>query len=521
MKHNTLLIALGLAAAIIIPIAAEATIYLMKGEKIVATYPDDAVDYITFDDPSTPDIPDEYDVDTRSYFLNSNYYGDTQAESGYNYAVQFIDLPFDERGNPAPESVYFILHLKGPEATDRKAPFIPEGTYRLGEADSGDFIIIGNGMSAVVDHYVRETFKNAQLTVSKNAEKWKYEFTGVTENDKTYHSVFDGIPKAYDQSITWLESDEHIQGGNVSAFYLDEKRGGGPTGNGCNITIKIAEKGYTEDGWLIKPCNYLTLIGNIEMDERGNALPGTWTVTEEEVATSNTLLAGKCINFMGMAYPANSNLKHYWSSDNDDDVSVGLIKSGTMTVRKGKGGMTFTYDFTTDKGKKVTGVFQGQIMVDNHPYAESLKLESDYTLDFSDRIALYLKNKYSGDISVEVYKFDSKTQYMGDRVELHLLPNDGELELQPGIYSVNGGDNSIGKIIPGTFTPQTNVGSKSVFAKYSEEEPGKVLKASGIKGGQVEVKKNSDGTWTIIYDLLDDQVTPKRITGSWTGNFKD
>lgn len=110
---------------------------------------------------------------------------------------------------------------------------------------------------------------------------------------------------------------------------------------------------------------------------------------------------------------------------------------------------------------------------------------------------------------------------MGDRVELHLLPNDGELELQPGIYSVNGGDNSIGKIIPGTFTPQTNVGSKSVFAKYSEEEPGKVLKASGIKGGQVEVKKNSDGTWTIIYDLLDDQVTPKRITGSWTGNFKD
>lgn len=518
MKHNTLLTALGLAAAIIIPIAAEATIYLMKGEKIVATYPDDAVDYITFDDPSTPDIPDEYDVDTRSYFLNSNYYGDTQAESGYNYAVQFMDLPADDKGNIPVDAVYYSLLIKGPEATDKKSPFIPEGTYSLGEAGSGEFIILSGESSLVVDRGQRNHFKQGWLKVEKNASKWKYEFTAVADNDKTYHSVFDGTPNAFNQSITWLESDEHIQGGDIRGYYLDADQGGGPTGNGNNLTIKIAENGYDSGGWLNKPCNYLTLIGNVEMDEKGNVLPGIWTVSEKDFSEKNTLMSGRCINFMGMATPVYSHLEH-WTSDSD--VSIGLITDGTMTVTSNKGLMTFRYDFTTDKGKKISGVFQGQIMVSNHPYEESLKLESDYTLDFSDHIATYREHAFSGEISLEVYKFDSQIQYTGDRVELILVPDNGVIQLQPGTYTVDGGSNSIGKIIPGTFTPQTNVGSQSVFAKYSEEEPGKVLKASGIKGGQVEVKKNSDSTWTIIYDLLDDQKTPKRITGSWTGNFKD
>ena len=47
-----------------------------------------------------------------------------------------------------------------------------------------------------------------------------------------------------------------------------------------------------------------------------------------------------------------------------------------------------------------------------------------------------------------------------------------------------------------------------------------MLKATGIKGGQVEVIKNADGTWTLNYDLLDGQDTPKHIRGTWTGNFQ-
>ena len=518
MKIKHIMLGLGIAAAtaIAIPTISQATIYLMKGEKIVASYPDEAVDYVTFTDPRESEIPTEYDVDTRSYFLNSNYYGDTQAESGYNYAVQFMDLPADDRGNIPADAVYYNLFLKGPEVADKKAPFIPEGTYILGEEEAGDFSILQENSRGIIKH-VQVTFKKAWLKVTKNASKWKYEFTAVGEDDKTYHSVFDGTPNAFDQSIEWLDTDEHIQNGTVIGTYLDKSHGAGPEGNGANINIKIAEYGYDAGGWLVKPGNLITLVGNVDMDERGNIKPGTWTVTETDFAEKNQLIAGKCINFAGMAAPVYTTIEHW---KNDKEVSVGLIKSGTMSVTSSKGVMTFRYDFTTDKGKKVTGVFSGQITVQNHPYAESLKLTEDYTLDFTDRIATCRPNTWSGNIAVEVYKFNSNTQYIGDRVGLSLVPKNGVIELQPGIYKVNPDDNSVGTIMPGSYTPQNGASSPSVFVKYSTEEPGKHLKAAVIKGGQVEVKKNSDGTWTIVYDLLDDQEKPKRITGTWTGNFK-
>lgn len=518
MKTKHIMLTLGIAAAtaIAVPTISEATIYLMKGEKIVASYPDDAVDYITFDEPENPDIPKEYDVDTRSYFLNSNYYGDTQAASGYNYAVQFYDKPADDRGNIPTDAMFYMIHLNGPEVADKKNPFIPEGTYTLGEAGSGQFTILSGSMSKVMYNGKGLTFKEAWLKVSKNAAKWKYEFTAVAEDDKTYHSVYDGTPNAYDQSIEWIDSDQHIQGGTVTAFYHDAKTAGD---FGTNITIQIAENGYTDSGWLVKPGNYFTIIGNVDMDDRGNIQPGTWTVTNSGHCEKNTILAGSCINFFGITMPTGTNLQH-WT--NSEDVSVGLVKSGTMTVTYSKGRYTYTYDFTTDRNKKITGVFQGSVIVKNHPYELGLRLESDYTLDFSkNKKSFYLADDWSKELLLEISEMDSNSQYLGDRVELCLVPNNGVIELQPGIYKVTEDANSVGKIVPGTYTPQTGVGNKSVFVKYSAEEGGKVLKASGIKGGQVEVKKNADDTWTINYELLDEQSPAKHIRGTWTGNINN
>lgn len=522
MKKSTKL-ALALCAALSMPVVASATIYLMKGGKVVASYPDDAVEYITFDapeNPGDPDIPTEYDVDTRSFYLNSNYYGDTQSASGYNYAIQFFDKPVDSKGNLAFDAVYFGFNLKGPEAVDRKNPFIPEGTYTYDSSTEpgGEYRILPSGTS-IYDQGTRHAMKKAWLKVSKNNNKWKYEFTAVTPGDTVYHSVYDGVPNAYDQSITWLSEDQHVQNGTVTGYYLDKKQGGDPEGHGPNINIRIAEYGYDAGGWLVKPGNLITMVGRVNMDEKGNILPGEWTIgANPDSLADNSLSPGRCINFLGMATPVGTNIEHWTSAD---DVEVGLITGGKMTVTNSKGMMTFRYEFTTDRGKKVSGVFSGQIMVDNHPYANSLKLESDYTLDLTDRTAVCRPHSWSKDIQVELYKFDSRVQYMGDRVDLTLVPSNGVLELQPGIYKVAPDANSVGSITAGTYTPQTGVGNNSVFVKYSVEEPGKVLKAAGIKGGQVEVKKNDDGTWTLIYDLLDDQDTPKHIRGTWTGSWNN
>lgn len=52
MKFNKII--LTIAAAALTAVAANAEVYLVKGDKIVATYADDAVDYITFVKPATP-----------------------------------------------------------------------------------------------------------------------------------------------------------------------------------------------------------------------------------------------------------------------------------------------------------------------------------------------------------------------------------------------------------------------------------------------------------------------------------
>lgn len=69
------------------------------------------------------------------------------------------------------------------------------------------------------------------------------------------------------------------------------------------MNITIAENGYTDEGWLNVPNNYLTFVGNVKLDEQGRIEPGTWTVSDAMPATENTLVAGNSVNFMGGSFP--------------------------------------------------------------------------------------------------------------------------------------------------------------------------------------------------------------------------
>jgi hypothetical protein len=40
-----------------------------------------------------------------------------------------------------------------------------------------------------------------------------------------------------------------------------------------------------------------------------------------------------------------------------------------------------------------------------------------------------------------------------------------------------------------------------------------------IRGGSVNLVKNTDNTFTITFDVLDDDFVPKHITGSFTGEL--
>ena len=95
------------------------------------------------------------------------------------------------------------------------------------------------------------------------------------------------------------------------------------------------------------------------------------------------------------------------------------------------------------------------------------------------------------------------------------VPNLTQFVYSSSAYTVEADGNGAGTIRTGLFGGTWASGSS--FSKYSDDGSAEILKGSGITGGQITITDNSDGTWTIVYDLVDDQPDAHKITGSWTG----
>ena len=495
MKYKNII---GIAMALMAAGVAEATVYLVKEGKVVASYNDDEVDGITFEDPTV------YDQVTESTYMKMTYYSDAMSDYGYNYYLFLSDKePVD--GNIPFDATAFSLRLKAPESGE--VQLIPAGTYRLGTDKVEDWTIRPD-VSSVACGRMYYDFKDATLELSydESSKKIIASVKATDINGRTYSTTFNGTTTFEDQSLKWLNDDIDLQAGTLTATYL-------PKGTGfdmnCNMNIMIAENGYDENGWLKTPGNLITFVGNVKLTADGKFAPATWNIMDGMVADENTLLAGCVVNFRNASFPVNTTVKRY---NDATDIEVGLVKSGSASISEISPGMyRFVYDFTTNTGHKLTGRYVGRIEIKNLPQEETFHLTEDYQLNLENAIAQCYK--FSDEVKLDIVRFNNNYAYVGDRVDLRLVPKG---DFGPGIYKVTPDDNCAGSINIGTVRTTSNW-SGSVFVKYSEENGSEVIKAAGITGGQIEIKDNGDGTWTIIYDLVDDQTEAHKITGSWTG----
>jgi len=131
MKKYTLFAAI---AAIAVTATAQETMYLVKGNNVVAKYNVDDIDYATFELPDgvTDITPGEGSVLNKTYISASPVYHGTDQGCGH-FQIQLSTKSILEE-NPPLEFLY--LQMSTPVVTDLKNIQIAEGTYTLGDPNA-------------------------------------------------------------------------------------------------------------------------------------------------------------------------------------------------------------------------------------------------------------------------------------------------------------------------------------------------------------------------------------------------
>lgn len=474
------------------------------------------------DEPAPGPAPEptvEYDVDTVSSICEGIYFGDAYLANDevYTYYLSISDLPVLDGGYTDSEGTYYILRLNTPFEEQ-----IANGTYTLTEETGKytEYTILGGNYSYIVYQNQQLFIKEGTLTVTNAETKPRIEIAITSTEGTTFHTVYEGIYFYYNKSIEWLKQDMNTTMTSAYSWYLEES----PEDRNANLNITLYEN-LDPSGWVTAPSSVLIFVGRGEFDNDGNLIPGTFTITGEEDASDYTFLAGDCINFMNAPFPTSTNFCYYYDPANSEAIQVGLAQSGTVEIEKQGDNYTLTYDLTTDKGRKLTGSYTGPIVVQDAPKViekNEWDLPEDHELSFNatNINVQAFSNTYTVDNAIvwqiQFKQYDENWSYTSDQMYVEFVCDlDATEEPTPGVYQVSA-NNEIGTIRTGTYTQDkySAFGTGTYFQYY---EQGAIRWAGAASGGEAEITKNDDGTYTITVDFLDGQEEPKHFKGSWTG----
>lgn len=470
-----------------------------------------------------PEPTVEYDVDTVSSICEGIYFGDAYLSNDevYTYYLSISDLPVLDGGYTDSEGTYYILRLNTPFEEQ-----IANGTYTLTEETGKytEYTILGGNYSYIVYQNQQFFIKEGTLTVTNAETKPRIEIEMTATDGTTFHTVYEGIYFYYNKSIEWLKQDMNTKMTSVYSWYLEEMN----EDRNANLNITLYEN-IDADGWVVVPSSVLIFVGRGEFDDDGNLIPGTFTITNDEEASDYTFLAGGCINFMNAPFPTSTNFCYYYDPENSSAVQVGLAQSGTVEIEKNGDNYTLTYDLTTDKGKKLTGSYTGPIVVQDAPKViekNEWDLSEDHELSFNApniNVQAFgskytVENAYTWQFQFKQY--DENWSYTSDQLYVEVVCDlDATEGPVPGVYQISEG-NEVGTARKGTFNMSGGVDGFGTGTYFKYYENGEVRWAAGANGGEVEITKNDDGTYTITFDFLDGQAEPKHFKGTWTGELE-
>ena len=196
-------------------------------------------------------------------------------------------------------------------------------------------------------------FKAGTIAVTKSGSTFTVKATLTTTDDKEFTASYTGPITIEDKTAVKIEPLPDLEN-DVTAKYYNNDAG---TANDCVVNLYDVQPTVNDDyDYLIGAGHMVSLYLTTALSEEMVLQEGTYTVSD--TGTPGTYAPGEQIEFMDSMLAMGT----YCEERNASNESVyGFITSGTVTVTKVGTNYRFVLDFTTDKGRKVSGTYEGAV----------------------------------------------------------------------------------------------------------------------------------------------------------------
>ena len=189
----------------------------------------------------------------------------------------------------------------------------------------------------------------------------KGNITLTTTDDKEFTASYTGPITIEDKTAVKIEPLPDLENDVTNATFIRALakyyNNDAGTANDCVVNLYDVQPTVNDDyDYLIGAGHMVSLYLTTALSEEMVLQEGTYTVSD--TGTPGTYAPGEQIEFMDSMLAMGT----YCEERNASNESVyGFITSGTVTVTKVGTNYRFVLDFTTDKGRKVSGTYEGAV----------------------------------------------------------------------------------------------------------------------------------------------------------------
>lgn len=205
-------------------------------------------------------------------------------------------------------------------------------------------------------------FKAGTIAVTKSGSTFTVKATLTTTDDKEFTASYTGPITIEDKTAVKIEPLPDLENDVTNATFIRALakyyNNDAGTANDCVVNLYDVQPTVNDDyDYLIGAGHMVSLYLTTALSEEMVLQEGTYTVSD--TGTPGTYAPGEQIEFMDSMLAMGT----YCEERNASNESVyGFITSGTVTVTKvGTNYRFFVLDFTTDKGRKVSGTYEGAV----------------------------------------------------------------------------------------------------------------------------------------------------------------